>query len=78
MENYDFSTFKALSSSFVLSMQLVNCLVYSDFDWKPWKFYKRPPNLWEDQKKHIEFFDFLGKQLKLENWQGMNTNSNSN
>jgi len=41
--------------------------VYSEYNWKMWKFAKSPPNLWDDEKVVKDFLEYTSKQLYIKN-----------
>ena len=40
-------------------------LVYPEYEWLPWKFYKLPNNYWDNIKNHRKFMDWAEKQLGI-------------
>jgi hypothetical protein len=43
-------------------------IVYSEYEWLPWKFMHAPKNIWKDQKIVKQFFDWAGKQLSVKEY----------
>jgi hypothetical protein len=39
------------------------CDIYSDYDWKPWKFVHSPPNFWKNDENCREYLAWLGNEL---------------
>ena len=54
LQHYGGSLFKILS------------VIYPEHSWIPWRFEKVPPFFWEDIKNQKNFFDWLGKELQIE------------
>src|SRR5438128_888831 len=45
------------------TLQDLLTLTYPTHDWVPWKFETVPRGFW-DQKRRLEYFDWLGQQLR--------------
>lgn len=60
---------KQLLNKYNGSPSLLLSTMYPDYDWLIWKFDQVPKNFWHDNKNKRKFFDCVGKQLGINNFQ---------
>lgn len=42
---------------------------YPEYNWEIWKFAHVPKSHWDSRENRLEYFQNLGKKLKIEKWE---------